>query len=1119
MPSYSLRLGVTLIMMFTLTSHIYAQDCNCDHIITGNNSVLNVVNASDFNYTPGDVFCINGGDYSAFRLIGFVGSPSAPLTFKNCNGQVRITSPTYTGIQFRESRYIHVTGTGDDNFEYGLQILFSKSGTSGISVAELSSDFEIDHMDISNVGFAGIIAKTDPRCNDPATWRENFLMENIIIHDNYIHDTEGEGMYIGATFGFETSSRVCNGTQRFAHLIDGLRIYDNIIENAGWDGLQVSVANNDAEIYNNLIDGYGTRREGNQNYGLAIGSGTKAKVYNNIILQNPENAIDLQRGISIIDGITGLIIYNNIIERPGGDGIWMHIRMSNASIGDLNQGYYFINNTIIEPGASGIFYNTSIPGGGGPRPEINNAFHNNLIVNPGNNFDNSGFWKRSDDAFIDFNEREQRDAATKSNNLFTRDLPGVQFADADNDNYNITNGSPAIDIGLDVSSFGITSDFNSGARPSGAVFDAGAFEFGATNIAPIARAGNDGNGDLSNITNLDGSGSSDPDGSIVSYQWNQQGGPAVSISNADQAIASFTPTAPGTYVFRLTVTDDLGAVASDVVSITVNASNNPPIANAGPGINGTVNTMINLNGNGSSDPDGSISSYAWTQQSGPGVSINNANQAIANFTPTTAGTYVFRLTVTDNKGATASDQVSATITSVNTPPVAEAGSNINGAVNTSITLDGSNSLDPDGNITSYQWSQQSGPNVTINNSNQVIASFTATVASTYIFRLTVTDNDGATNSDEVSVLVNNSNLPPVANAGGDLNGNVNTLVNLDGTGSSDPDGSINGFQWAQQSGPSVTINNEDQALASFTPIEAGTYIFRLTVTDDNSATNSDQVTVTISSSANVTPVANAGDDINGSINSLVSLDGTGSSDPDGSIITYQWIQRSGPSTTIDDAHQAVASFTPTVPGTYIFRLTVTDNNGATNFDDISVLIDDTSTNLPPIADAGIDQNGQVNEIITLDGSNSSDPEGSTISFVWDQQSGPITSISNADQAIASFLPLESGSYWFLLTVTDNEGLSSTDEIIINIESNPNDFRPPKFFSPNNDGIGDFWEIENVELVNTCMLQIFNSNGQMVYETQPYVNNWDGNNVQNGDYYYVFTCDGDTFASGSLRIIR
>ena len=173
----------TLAFILTGGYAILAQDCGCDHTIAGNNSVLNIINASDFNYSPGDVFCINGGDYSAFRLIGFEGTSQAPLIIKNCNGQVKLNSPTYNAIQFLSSKYIHLTGTGDDNFEYGIQVLFTKQGTSGVSVSGLSTDFEIDHLDISKTGFAGIIAKTDPQCNDSDTWRENFLMENIILHN------------------------------------------------------------------------------------------------------------------------------------------------------------------------------------------------------------------------------------------------------------------------------------------------------------------------------------------------------------------------------------------------------------------------------------------------------------------------------------------------------------------------------------------------------------------------------------------------------------------------------------------------------------------------------------------------------------------------------------------------------------------------------------------------------------------------------------------------------------------------------------------------------------------------------------------------------------------------
>lgn len=662
----------TLAFILTGGYAILAQDCGCDHTIAGNNSVLNIINASDFNYSPGDVFCINGGDYSAFRLIGFEGTSQAPLIIKNCNGQVKLNSPTYNAIQFLSSKYIHLTGTGDDNFEYGIQVLFTKQGTSGVSVSGLSTDFEIDHLDISKTGFAGIIAKTDPQCNDSDTWRENFLMENIILHNNYIHETEGEGMYIGGTFGFENSSRVCGGTQRFAHLIRYVRIYDNIVEDAGWDGFQVSLANDDVKIYDNVIRNYGTRKEGNQNYGLAIGAGSKVEVFNNIITQSseyhgPDNNPKLQRGISIIDAILGSKFYNNIVVNPGGDGIWMHIRMSNASIGDLNDAYIFVNNTIIEPGGSGIFYNTSIPGGGGSRADLNNVLYNNLIIDPGNNYENSGFWKVAEDAFIDFNEKAQRDQSSKSNNYFTRNISEVGFVNVGSENFDLLENSPAVDAGNNVSDLGINIDFNSNARPVGAAFDIGAFEYGSStgqNINPTANAGADQSGTINNLITLNGSGSSDSDGNITSYQWEQISGTTVTINDGSSSMASFTPALEGTYTFRLTVTDNGGLTDSDDVNINVTeaSSNVLPTADAGPDQSFPVSANIQLNGTASTDSDGTIDTYFWEQIAGEPLTIISSDLATATIEEPAAGVYTFRLTVTDNNGGIDSDEVTHTVT-------------------------------------------------------------------------------------------------------------------------------------------------------------------------------------------------------------------------------------------------------------------------------------------------------------------------------------------------------------------------------------------------------------------------------------------------------------------------
>lgn len=119
----------------------------------------------------------------------------------------------------------------------------------------------------------------------------------------------------------------------------------------------------------------------------------------------------------------------------------------------------------------------------------------------------------------------------------------------------------------------------------------------------------------------------------------------------------------GTYVFRLIVTDNSGATADAFVTITVNAAPNQlPVANAGSDqtITLPVNT-VNLSGSGT-DPDGSISSYAWSKISGPAqytiVSPAQAQTVINNLLQ---GVYVFRLTVTDNSGATADAFVTITV--------------------------------------------------------------------------------------------------------------------------------------------------------------------------------------------------------------------------------------------------------------------------------------------------------------------------------------------------------------------------------------------------------------------------------------------------------------------------
>lgn len=183
-----------------------------------------------------------------------------------------------------------------------------------------------------------------------------------------------------------------------------------------------------------------------------------------------------------------------------------------------------------------------------------------------------------------------------------------------------------------------------------------------SNQSPMANAGSPQIITLpSNSVTVTGSGS-DPDGSISAYAWTKISGPSqFTIASPSQAQTSINNLVQGSYQFQLRVTDNQGATGIANITITVNpaaASNQPPVANAGPDQNITLPAnSVNLNGSGT-DPNGSIASYAWTKISGPSqFTISNSSIRNPSVTNLTAGTYDFRLTVTDNQGASASDNI------------------------------------------------------------------------------------------------------------------------------------------------------------------------------------------------------------------------------------------------------------------------------------------------------------------------------------------------------------------------------------------------------------------------------------------------------------------------------
>ncbi len=287
-----------------------------------------------------------------------------------------------------------------------------------------------------------------------------------------------------------------------------------------------------------------------------------------------------------------------------------------------------------------------------------------------------------------------------------------------------------------------------------------------------------------------------------------------------------------------------------------------PVANPGPNQTATVGCTVTLNGSGSTNPSGIGSlTYNWSLTSiptGSAATLTNPNSVIATFVVDVAGTYKAKLTVSNG---TASDNATAVISTVSTPPVANAGPNQTVNLGSTVTLDGSKSSDTDGNPLTYSWSLISIPATsaaTLSNSRSVNPTFVADVPGSYIAQLVV--NDGNSNSQPSTVMVTTANTAPVANAGPNQRVGVGSLVQLNGSGSTDVNGNPLTYQWSLNTTgapeASATLSNPNIVNPTFTMDVSGIYVAQLIVNDG--VLNSLPSTVTITSNTVQPPTANAG---------------------------------------------------------------------------------------------------------------------------------------------------------------------------------------------------------------------------------------------------------------------
>jgi len=574
------------------------------------------------------------------------------------------------------------------------------------------------------------------------------------------------------------------------------------------------------------------------------------------------------------------------------------------------------------------------------------------------------------------------------------------------------------------------------------------------NSAPVANAGADQSILVGTAVQLNGSGSTDVDGDALAYRWtliSVPEGSQAQLSSGTDLAPTFTADVLGTYVVQLVVND--GDVDSAPDSAVISTENTAPVADAGPDQSVALGSLVRLDGSASNDADGQLITYEWALLSMPAGSTAVLSDPAApdpNFTVDRAGDYIAQLTVSDGYVRSTPDTV--VVSTINSVPVANAGPDQKVLPGSTVQLAGAASSDADEDPLTYSWaflSQPAGSDVPLSDVTSATPTFVPSVEGYYVAQLIVSDGKVQSAPDTVLITVEGINAPPVADAGPDQTIQLPaTTVNLSGSATDDgrPLDSSLSYTWTQVSGPGATIADAASASTQVTLTEAGTYVFRLSVSDSD-LTSDDEVTVVLLPE-NQAPVVSAGasQSITLPVNS-VTLSGSVTDDgkPQGSVLSSMWTQLSGPAGVVfSEASQPVTQATFPAVGTYVLELSATDGE-LSGSAPTTVTVLPQPVNQAPGVSAGPDRGLTLpNTTVSLNGSVTDDglPNGS-LAIQWSQVSGPSSVVfSDPDQAVTQATLDAAGTYTLRLSASDGQYTSSSDVRVVVFSPNSGENHAP-----------------------------------------------------------------------------
>lgn len=480
----------------------------------------------------------------------------------------------------------------------------------------------------------------------------------------------------------------------------------------------------------------------------------------------------------------------------------------------------------------------------------------------------------------------------------------------------------------------------------------------------------------------------------------------------------------GVYHIRLRVTDKDGA--ENFASAQVEIGNAPPTAEANGPYATTITTPITLTAVGSSDPVDEALTYQWNF--GDGALSAIMTNTMVTHVYTDDGLYTATLRVTDSRGA--SDTESTLVYVQNLPPTALASATPTSAdKNVPIDFSAVGSTDPDDplSVLLYQWNF--GDGVTDNGANVTHAYAAGGV---YTATLTVTDDNGANDTAEVVITINNA--LPLAAAGPDQTVLEGSTVNFDGSGSSDPNGDLLTYEWDfNYDGINFEVEGSGPLVSYIYPNGPATITAAVRVSDGDGGSDIDTLQVTVE---NASPQAQAGPDQTVEEGSAVNFDGTNSSDPGlNDTLSYEWdFNYDGATFEVDGTGPLVSQTYPDGPAVITVALRVSDGEGGVSLDTLQV----TVNNAAPTAVAAADQTDvTVGQTITFDGVGSSDPGPNDIlTYRWDFEYDGSTFNPDATGAGVTNSWTITGTYTIMLQVEDNNGGIGTDTITVQVNNVP-----------------------------------------------------------------------------------